>query len=560
MSNLLATNAVVPKSIATPHFLKATRDGFPLNKQVPRTYQVYAGTGNQTITYDGSNEVRITGQTLTGPLIINLGPLVNIRNNIGRAMTLNIYGPVNQPITLSSNPALLCINGTSLKQLSHVIAPDANSKSITVYFNSEQLINLDYGAAVVSIVPLGPTYTFANVGSGAGVFDSVSGSLVTFRRINGNYMQGTQEDPFTVQLVDRWPKIRQISPQFSYTLFTAITTQPVYFPVEDKYDVVYEPDGFYGDVSVLTTTISGIGYLDIIFTMDPKRRFTHPYDLHFTLYNTGDYTVHFPLTVTVHPNLSNVYESNFYSAMKTNGVIVLYDTSVGGNPPERNMLDTTGNVVDLGTNLICFCVCIKDNVMYYSFTGISDTTIYWYDFKTQTGGALFDLNSTSHWIAGAKIKELDYDENKDCIHVMSDQSTLRIVSLFIPPILTVPTVGTILGYSILLAAGSVPRSFAYDSSNEMWYVAFSPSVGNIQISSYRPQNTGTALSNVTTGYPQSANISMVIDVRGRLLLQASHNNIVVAYIRGILDSPINVHQPPTFYFSLSRNLYGFTQQ
>ena len=80
MTSSLATNAVVPNNITTPYFLKSTKDGVPINRQVPRTYQVYAGTGNQTIDYDGSNEIIINGTFLTGPLIINFGPIKALRN------------------------------------------------------------------------------------------------------------------------------------------------------------------------------------------------------------------------------------------------------------------------------------------------------------------------------------------------------------------------------------------------------------------------------------------------------------------------------------------------
>ena len=51
MTSLLALNARLPSAISRKRYLKADKEGVPLDKQVPRTYQVYEGTGGETIDF-----------------------------------------------------------------------------------------------------------------------------------------------------------------------------------------------------------------------------------------------------------------------------------------------------------------------------------------------------------------------------------------------------------------------------------------------------------------------------------------------------------------------------
>ena len=205
MTSALATNAIVPKNIDTVFHLKATRTGAPLNKQVPRTYQIYTGTGNQTIQYDGSNEIIINGPTLTGPLIIQFGPIANIRNAIGRKLNIIIVSPIFQTITLNSSPAFMKINGTNLTQLSHVIPADNISKAISVFFHSVNVINVDYGSSAASVVP-SSFPNVANVGTGVDLYRDTTGTTLNFRRLNPDYYTILTQNPDEIQVQNVTPR------------------------------------------------------------------------------------------------------------------------------------------------------------------------------------------------------------------------------------------------------------------------------------------------------------------------------------------------------------------
>lgn len=62
-------------------FLKVDKEGIPLQKQVALSFQVYSGTGNETIDFDGSNCLVIDSTLSAGDLTIDFSPL---NNNYGR--------------------------------------------------------------------------------------------------------------------------------------------------------------------------------------------------------------------------------------------------------------------------------------------------------------------------------------------------------------------------------------------------------------------------------------------------------------------------------------------
>ena len=154
MTSRLASNAIVPTNSTRKHSLAATKDGEPLNRQVPRTLQVYSGVGGVTIDYDGSDDVLVLTSSFTGNLTIRFGPTAReIRNNLGREIKIHIPEATTRTITLDTSPAFMRLNGTNLTQLSHVIPGDLISKTITLSPTNVALWNLDYGSAVNSLNP-----------------------------------------------------------------------------------------------------------------------------------------------------------------------------------------------------------------------------------------------------------------------------------------------------------------------------------------------------------------------------------------------------------------------
>lgn len=86
MSSSLATNAVLPG--LSPLFpLLGTKEGHPLNKQIPKTIQTYSGAGGVSIVPDGSDILFISG-TMAGALVIDLTSTANYTNMIGRSLTV----------------------------------------------------------------------------------------------------------------------------------------------------------------------------------------------------------------------------------------------------------------------------------------------------------------------------------------------------------------------------------------------------------------------------------------------------------------------------------------
>lgn len=76
MTSKVATNFVFSK-LKRKHFLEANEQGQPLQGQVPLTYQVYSGTGGETVVYDGS-DVFVLNSTLSGGnLVVDFSAMQN---------------------------------------------------------------------------------------------------------------------------------------------------------------------------------------------------------------------------------------------------------------------------------------------------------------------------------------------------------------------------------------------------------------------------------------------------------------------------------------------------
>ena len=83
MTSTLATNSELVRT-GREHFLRSDKNGFPLNKQVPKTYQVITA-GNQTVAWDGSDYVVIADSLAAGNLTITVN---NTVNNYGRRLSI----------------------------------------------------------------------------------------------------------------------------------------------------------------------------------------------------------------------------------------------------------------------------------------------------------------------------------------------------------------------------------------------------------------------------------------------------------------------------------------
>lgn len=135
MTSPFATNAVILNPNDPQYFLRATKEGSPLDGQIPRTSQVYTGVGGVTIVPTGTNDLHVTGP-LTGTLTINC---TNRFNFINRVLVVTVVGGVGQSVTINlpAAPYLTHVKGAAGAVTSYTLAASANSQSVTIFFRPD---------------------------------------------------------------------------------------------------------------------------------------------------------------------------------------------------------------------------------------------------------------------------------------------------------------------------------------------------------------------------------------------------------------------------------------
>ena len=147
MTSPLATNAVPSINRA----LEADREGRPLQGQVPKTYQVYEGTGNDMVPMEGLDFFVIQSDLSAGPLMINTTNNVNL---YGR--TCNILAPQGclNNLIFNYGAGNIYVAGSALPSNNYtVIGPFAPS-TVTIHFYApnECTLSVDNGGAVLPTV------------------------------------------------------------------------------------------------------------------------------------------------------------------------------------------------------------------------------------------------------------------------------------------------------------------------------------------------------------------------------------------------------------------------
>ena len=562
MTSSLATNAVVPNNITTPYFLKSTKDGVPINRQVPRTYQVYAGTGNQTIDYDGSNEIIINGTFLTGPLIINFGPIKALRNWLGRKVNIVIAAPISQTITLNTSPAFMKINGTGLTELSHVIPADNMSKAVSIYFHSTSLINVDYGSSSSSIVPL-PVSTGQNVGGGIGIYRDNTGSVLNFRTLIGDYYTSILQNPDDLLISDIKPYTYPVTVNYPYMVSGVFCTVPAFYSNDNyQYNVSFntlDPLTEGTITSLSPSSVSGIGPQVISFVYSPPPRITRPVT-GYLVFRSDDFSeIEYMAPIIFTPNLSNVDNSQFFMGVDpvVGKQIRMYDVAVNPGATPRNATDPNG-ITYTGSPTIRLSFNIQDNYFIFANTAIGRiqaTSVS--DGMTST---IIDVVGKASWSAGATIVDVDYCEMNSTIYVLPSGTTNRL--LLVPVMKYFPLSGVV-GTSVVtyinlnLPASSTPLSIAVCPLTRYFYIAVRPAAGNIQIFMHNP--VGTQLVIFSTIFANASNVSMVVGSRGNLIVHSSSNNGIYTLPFGstFSDALVLQYTLPAFYNSLARSGYGF---
>lgn len=118
MTSIFARN-YNEKKLDRDYFLQTTKEGHPLQKQVPQTYQRYTGLGQESIDLDGSNRLVLETDLASGPLVIKAEDHYNLH---GRVVHVLLTRTLQSPLTFDFGP----------DGLIHVPGSEATSTTLTL--------------------------------------------------------------------------------------------------------------------------------------------------------------------------------------------------------------------------------------------------------------------------------------------------------------------------------------------------------------------------------------------------------------------------------------------
>lgn len=134
MSNPLATDAS-SSTFAKKHYLRGTREGVPLFKQIPLTVQEYTDAGDEDISFDGSNVLFVNSTLADGVLNVAVTE-ADMRNLKNRSITVVADGNTTSNITITlTAPAEFISTAAEDAGQTKTIASGSSSVS-TLYFLS----------------------------------------------------------------------------------------------------------------------------------------------------------------------------------------------------------------------------------------------------------------------------------------------------------------------------------------------------------------------------------------------------------------------------------------
>jgi len=523
MTSLIASNADLTSPSEKLYYLRTTKDGAPIDKQVPRTYQTYVGLGG-SFNYDGSNEIRIDGSGLTSPLTIQFGPASNVRSWVGRYVAINIYTPNTRTITLNSSPAFMAINGTSLVQLSHVISVDGKVKTIIIYFSSTTIWNIDYGASSSTVVP--------NVE----------------------------------------PRASTLAIEYPYNTESFISLPTFYIPDSTNYSLLYNDleNTKEGTFDPFTGAVAGPGTQNLDFLYRPAPRRTDITTVTGYLENAGLPKISF--SCILKPILRNVYDHEYFIGCNSDSTNSMYDPLVdtGGSPLA---VDVNGNNVLTDTDTFAIAVDIADSLLFF-VTQANNTLIRWRSFTTGERGDLLDVTTqpVSRWPAGT-IRDIAFDEKISTLLVLSTNGAnpAKVLGIPIKPYDNSNPGNIEMGpvtcsSNFNFGVGSVPYSIAVCPISRTAYIAASltPTTINItQLFPYPaflgPVSNSWLFPTITTGA-----VAMTCTAVGTLLLHFEDTKELYRVVNtgGISaltpsSDVVLLYTLPVFHRSLSPNCYGW---
>lgn len=100
MTSVLATNFVDP-GLEPVRYLRVTKEGVPIQKQIPLTVQTYSAAGGVSIQPNGSEVLWVNSTLATGALTIDLTAAANYNNYIGRKLTVYVSPAAGNNVLVS---------------------------------------------------------------------------------------------------------------------------------------------------------------------------------------------------------------------------------------------------------------------------------------------------------------------------------------------------------------------------------------------------------------------------------------------------------------------------
>lgn len=569
MSNDDANNALTITAIDKTRYIKADKSGRPVNKQVPRTIQTYSGAGGVTIDYDGSNDLLIRAGDLLFNLIVRFGPaLQNIRNLKGRALTVHLYGATTRTVTLNTSPVLMNIDGTGLMQLSHVVPGDLKSKTISMYFVENDVIQVDYGASAASVVPyVMPVVT--NVGLGAGIFrDSTFPSTLNFKSIIvGGLLSATPNaNDITIRSTAFQP--RPVTIHLPYGSGGILAVPLGHNPSGASGILEYDDPNRWTDGLIGASTSTTFGGTDpvAVVQFDPCPRKSESIVIPLILLApTVPIERGFSL-LTILYDAINVREKEFVVCANGSGTMGMYDPPVFAGSP---LVARDYYNADINTGMYNNCIAanIKDN--YYFLAESGNTTVFIKSLSVNSFGGgygtygLFDLATSTDWELGARISDMDFDETRSVLYVLQDTLPAKLLAIPIAPyeifntgvVEAGPTTPVLIG----LANTDVPQCIAVDQKTGAIYISYSDVIGNRYIAEFAGLSEMTApILTYFTGY-NAGRFSMVVgSYYGRLYVHNDFDKQIaaVSWGKSLKDGLTVLNSLPVAYSSMSRNLYN----
>lgn len=434
MSNDLANDAELVSTITKHRYLEVDKSGYPLNKQVPRTVQVYQGTGGDQLFYDGSNDILIKADDLSADLQIILGPEIqNIRNLVNRQLTIQISGRTENTISIDSNPVEMWINGTSSRESYHNIIGDNTYKTVTLYFSEEEYINLDYGAA-------GGIQTITNIGAGQTIATNNSPTNVDLKSIVGGNNISTINDATTITVLSIVPTAAPVSIFYNYMNPITVNFTWSYQTPDILSASIVEPPAFdEGTVTILTSTT---------FTFTPAPRLTRSVLIVVRLtFNSGTFTT---LVIKLQPRLNFSTDTNMdlsLATSATDGTLYQYNIQ---SFTLRPMINYDLTPVVLPGICTCIAMNVADNILYFVLAA-SINVVRYYDFVTKAVGIVIpDITAVGQWTIGSVIAAMCFDQKDNVLYVIGDNINSRIEAFNTIPFnraLGVPLIGAACNYA-----------------------------------------------------------------------------------------------------------------